>query len=46
MDLGRAPDLRTIAREDLAEALQPRRLVGEFEHRLYETDYKIADWIQ
>ncbi|MCU1517184.1 MAG: hypothetical protein JWQ75_1905 [Pseudarthrobacter sp.] len=41
-----APDPRTMAREDLARALQPRRLVGEFEYRLDEPDYEIADLIQ
>lgn len=40
-----APDPRTMAREDLARALQPRRLVGEYEYRLDEPDYEIADRI-
>jgi len=40
-----APDPRTMAREDLARALQPRRLVGEYEYRLDEPDYEIADQI-
>lgn len=38
-------DLGTMAREDLARALQPRRLVGDYEYRLDEPDYVIADQI-
>lgn len=41
-----APDPRTMASEDLARALQPRRLVGEFEYRLDEPDYETAERIQ
>ena len=40
-----APDPRTLSRDDLAHALQPRRLVGEYEYRLDEPDYEIADQI-
>lgn len=47
-DLGAAtaPDPRLMAREDLARALQPRRLVGEYEYRLDEPDYEIADMVR
>lgn len=40
-----AADPRTMARDDLARALQPRRLVGEYEYRLDEPDYEVADQI-
>jgi hypothetical protein len=40
-----ATDPRTMSREDLAGALCPRRLVGEYEYRLDEPDYEIADQI-
>jgi len=40
-----APDPRTLSRDDLARALQPRRLVGEYEYRLDEPDYEVADQI-
>ena len=40
------PDPRTMAREDLAHALQPRRLVGDYEYRLDEPDYELADQIR
>ncbi|WP_247828945.1 trypsin-like serine peptidase [Arthrobacter antioxidans] len=46
IDAAFAPDPRAMAREDLARALQPRRLVGNFEYRLDEPDYEIADAIQ
>jgi V8-like Glu-specific endopeptidase len=44
-DAAPAQDPRTLSREDLARALQPRRLVGEFEYRLDEPDYETADLI-
>ncbi len=44
-DTSRAVDPRTLSRDDLATALQPRRLVGEFEYRLDEPDYDTADLI-
>jgi V8-like Glu-specific endopeptidase len=39
------PDPRTLSREDLAEKLRPRRLVGDYEYRLEEPDYEVADRI-
>jgi V8-like Glu-specific endopeptidase len=39
------PDPRTFSREDLAEKLRPRRLVGDYEYRLEEPDYEVADRI-
>lgn len=45
-DAASATDPRMIGREDLARALQPRRLVGEVEYRLDEPDYETADLIQ
>ncbi|WP_017237978.1 trypsin-like serine peptidase [Streptomyces sp. SS] len=37
------PEARTLAVEALAEKLQPRRLVGEYEYRLAEPDYEVAE---
>ena len=37
------PDPRTLSREDLAEKLRPRRLVGDYEYRLEQPDYEIAE---
>lgn len=39
------PDPRTMSRDELAEKLQPRRLVGRHEYRLAEPDYEIADLV-
>ena len=39
------PDPRTLSREDLAEKLRPRRLVGDYEYRLEQPDYEIAERI-
>ena len=39
------PDPRTLSREDLAEKLRPRRLVGDYEYRLEQPDYEIAEKI-
>jgi V8-like Glu-specific endopeptidase len=39
------PDPRTLSRDELAEKLRPRRLVGRREYRLDEPDYEIADRI-
>ncbi|WP_156664712.1 serine protease [Mycobacterium sp. 852002-51057_SCH5723018] len=39
------PDPRTMSRDELAEKLQPRRLVGTYEYRLEEPDYVVADRI-
>jgi hypothetical protein len=39
------PDPRTLSREDLAEKLRPKRLVGDYEYRLEQPDYEIAEKI-
>ncbi|MGY4648558.1 trypsin-like serine peptidase [Mycobacterium sp. URHB0021] len=39
------PDPRTMSREQLAEKLRPRRLVGGYEYRLEEPDFETADLI-
>ena len=39
------PDPRTLSREDLAEKLRPRRLVGDYEYRLEQPDYEVAEMI-
>lgn len=39
------PDPRRLSRDELAEQLRPRRLVGGYEYRLERPDYEIADRI-
>lgn len=39
------PDPLSLSRDDLAAKLRPRRLVGEYEYRLAEPDYELADRI-
>jgi hypothetical protein len=41
----RGPDPRTLSREDLAENLRPRRLVGDHEYRLEQPDFEVAEKI-
>jgi hypothetical protein len=37
------PDPRTLSVQDLAEKLRPRRLVGDYEYRLEQPDFEVAD---
>jgi V8-like Glu-specific endopeptidase len=39
------PDPQTLSVEDLAEKLRPRRLVGDYEYRLEQPDYEVAEKI-
>ena len=44
-DYPSGPDPLTLSREDLAEKLRPRRLVGGYEYRLEQPDYDVAEMI-
>lgn len=40
------PDPQSLGAQDLAEKLRPRRLVGDYEYRLEQPDYEVAEMIR